>query len=90
MNAKDKPLTASDADISAEAIVSRRSLLGTISIGAGVAAAAVFGATMPAETAVVNRHIGDVIGGSPAPKTQKKKSFKTSAPPPPPRRRRVR
>jgi hypothetical protein len=89
MNAKDKPLTPPDADISAEAIVSRRSVLGTISIGAGVAAAAVFGATMPAETAVVNRHIGDIVG-NPAPKIQKKKSFKTSAPPPPPRRRRVR
>jgi hypothetical protein len=89
MNAKDKSLTPSDADISAEAIVSRRSLLFTISIGAGLAAAAVFGATMPAETAVVDRPTGDIVG-SPAPKTQKKKSFKTSAPPPPPRRRRVR
>ena len=46
---KDKPITLSDADISSEPSVNRRSLLGTLGIGAGVAAAAVFGATVPVQ-----------------------------------------
>jgi hypothetical protein len=46
---KDKLLTLSDADISSQRSVSRRSLLGSLGIGAGVAAAAAFGAVTPAE-----------------------------------------
>ena len=45
----DKPHTLSEADISTERTVSRRSMLGTIGIGAGVAAAAVLGAVTPAQ-----------------------------------------
>jgi hypothetical protein len=54
MNSKVRSL--SDADISSERRVSRRSLLG---IGAGLGAAAVFGPT-PGEAAVVDRMTGDV------------------------------
>jgi hypothetical protein len=46
---KGKVLTLSDADISSQRSVSRRSLLGTLGLGAGVAAAAVIGAVRPAE-----------------------------------------
>jgi len=46
---KGKPLTLSDADISSQRSVSRRSLLGTLGIGAGVAAAAALGAATPAQ-----------------------------------------
>jgi hypothetical protein len=40
-----KLLTLTDADISSQRRVTRRSLLGTLGIGAGVGAAAVFGGT---------------------------------------------
>jgi hypothetical protein len=43
-----KPVTLTDADISSNRFVSRRSLLGTLGIGAGVAAAAVLGSVTPA------------------------------------------
>ena len=46
---KGKVLTLSDADISSQRNVSRRSLLGTLGLGAGVAATAVFGAVRSAE-----------------------------------------
>jgi hypothetical protein len=46
---KGKVVSLSDADISSQRTVSRRSLLGTIGLGAGVAAAAVFGTTTAAE-----------------------------------------
>ena len=52
---KDKPLTLSDTDISSQRSVSRRSLLGTLGIGAGVAAAAAFGAVTPAQARSDNR-----------------------------------
>jgi len=42
--------TLSEEDISSKS-VSRRSLLGSLGVGAGVAAAAVFGATSPAQAA---------------------------------------
>jgi hypothetical protein len=45
MSSKDKPLSLSDADISSERVLSRRSVLGTLGIGAGIAAAAVLGVT---------------------------------------------
>ena len=46
-----KPIVSlSDAEI-ASARVTRRSLLGTLGLGAGVGAAAVFGATSPAHAA---------------------------------------
>jgi hypothetical protein len=45
---KSKTASLSDADISSER-VSRRSMLGTLGIGAGVAAAAVLGTTTPAK-----------------------------------------
>lgn len=45
---KNEVATLSDGDISSRRSMSRRSLLGTIGLGAGAAAAAVFGATSPA------------------------------------------
>jgi hypothetical protein len=39
----DKPLTLSEADITSERAVTRRSLLGALGVGAGVAAAVAFG-----------------------------------------------
>ena len=44
-----KVQTLSDTDISSQRSVSRRSVLGTLGLGAGVAAAAVFGTATPAE-----------------------------------------
>ena len=49
LSEKGKVVTLSDADISSERSVSRRSVLGTLGLGAGVAAAAVFGTTTAAE-----------------------------------------
>lgn len=46
---KGKPFTLTDADISSKPNVSRRAMLGTLGIGAGVAAAALLGAVTPAE-----------------------------------------
>ena len=46
---KDELLTLSDSDISSQRSVSRRSVLGSLGIGAGFAAAAVFGAVTPAQ-----------------------------------------
>src|SRR5262249_52320396 len=43
-----KPVILSDADITSKAFVSRRSLLGALGIGAGVAATAVLGSVTPA------------------------------------------
>ena len=39
----DKPLTLSESDITSERAVTRRSLLGALGVGAGVAAAVAFG-----------------------------------------------
>lgn len=39
----EKPLTLSETDISSERAVTRRSLLGALGVGAGVAAAVAFG-----------------------------------------------
>jgi hypothetical protein len=46
---KGKVVTLSDADISSERTLSRRSVLGTIGLGVGIAAAAVLGTTTTAE-----------------------------------------
>jgi len=46
----DKPRTLSDADITSQRTVSRRALLHTLGIGAGIAAAAAAGATTYAQT----------------------------------------
>jgi hypothetical protein len=46
---KHEPLTLSDSDIASGRGVSRRSALRKLGIGAGVAAAAVFGAVAPAQ-----------------------------------------
>jgi hypothetical protein len=45
----DKPITLSDSDISSQPTISRRSLLNSIGVGVGVAAAVVVGAVTPAE-----------------------------------------
>jgi hypothetical protein len=45
-----KPRTLSDADISSTRAVSRRTLLGALGLGAGLAAAAVAGTTTHAQT----------------------------------------
>ena len=45
-----KPRTLSDADIASARIVSRRALLATLGIGAGVAAAAAAGTSAYAQT----------------------------------------
>lgn len=47
----EQPLTLSDADIGSERVVSRRSLLGVLGIGAGVAAGAMLGTTSSAPAA---------------------------------------
>jgi hypothetical protein len=49
MKLKGDPTTLSDADISSQRKLSRRSLLATLGIGAGVAAAAAFGSTTSVE-----------------------------------------
>ncbi len=46
---KDEVLTLSDADISSRRSVSRRSVLGTLGLGAGVAVAAALGMATSAE-----------------------------------------
>jgi hypothetical protein len=56
---KDKKGTLTDADISSQR-VTRRSLLASLGIGAGVAAATVIGATKPAQARrVCDRDPGD-------------------------------
>lgn len=47
----ETPLTLSDADISSEPAVTRRSLLGALGVGAGVAAAVAFGTAQSAPAA---------------------------------------
>jgi hypothetical protein len=47
---QDKTRTLTDEDISSRRSVSRRALLHTLGIGAGIAAAAAFGATTHAQT----------------------------------------
>ena len=47
----EQPVTLSDADIGSERVVSRRSLLGVLGIGAGVAAGAMLGTTTSAPAA---------------------------------------
>ena len=47
---KDKPHTLSDADISSTRAVTRRTLLSTLGIGAGIAAAAATGAYAETKT----------------------------------------
>jgi ribosomal protein L12E/L44/L45/RPP1/RPP2 len=47
----DTPLTLSDGDISSERAVTRRSLLGALGVGAGVAAAVAFGTAQSAPAA---------------------------------------
>jgi hypothetical protein len=49
MKSQDKPKTLSDSDISSHRKVSRRSLLGTLGLGAGIATAAVVGAVSSAQ-----------------------------------------
>jgi hypothetical protein len=47
----EQPVTLTDADIGSERVVSRRSLLGVLGIGAGVAAGAMLGTTTSAPAA---------------------------------------
>ena len=47
----EQPVTLSDTDIGSERVVSRRSLLGVLGIGAGVAAGAMLGTTTSAPAA---------------------------------------
>jgi hypothetical protein len=47
----EEPVTLSDADIGSERAVTRRSLLGVLGIGAGVAAGALLGSTTSAPAA---------------------------------------
>lgn len=77
MTAKDEPRTLTDADICPERTISRRSVLGTLGIGAGVAVLAAFGAVTRGETAVVDRTTGDIIG-SPAATKRKGKALKAN------------
>ena len=52
---KNEVVTLSEGDISSQRSMSRRSLLGTIGLGAGAAAAAVIGTTVPAAARSDNR-----------------------------------
>ena len=47
---RNKPRTLSDADITSRRVVSRRTLLSTLGIGAGIAAAVATGAASYAQT----------------------------------------
>ena len=47
----EQPVTLSDADIGSERVVTRRSLLGVLGLGAGVAAGAMLGSTTSAPAA---------------------------------------
>lgn len=72
----EQPVTLSDADIGSERVVSRRSLLGVLGIGAGVAAGAMLGTTASAPAADSD------AAKKPAPKkaTPKKPPPKKAAP----------
>jgi hypothetical protein len=48
MDKKKKALTLSEGDISSKRVLTRRSLLGTLGIGAGIATVAILGSTTPA------------------------------------------
>jgi hypothetical protein len=84
MKLEEKAPALSDAAGPSERIVSRRSLLGMIGIGAGVGAATVFGPARPVGAAVFKRNTGDVGSLGSVTETKKdpkkQKSLKGKAP----------